>query len=93
MAVDRTLRIQSQRADKADIEVSRPSLYPGDSIEYGITHEVRLPDGTSMWMKMSSTTKVQPDEPGAGAASRLVDFIHTQTEQRVIEAVNSAQRI
>jgi hypothetical protein len=87
----KAIRIKSDRADKPAPAPVR--LHPGDTIEYGITHEVRLTDGTSFWMKMSSTTTVQPGELAGEAANRLVGFIHDETERRVVEAIHSAQRI
>lgn len=84
------LLVRSSRLDADKSEKTQVELYPGDTIEYGITHEVELPDRTKMWVKVGSTTKVVDGEEARHAADRLVGFVHDQIKYRIVQAAQDA---
>lgn len=87
------LFVRSSRLDKNSTEKTQVELYPGDTIEYSITHQVELPDRTSMWVKVNSSTTVQPTEDARMAADRLAGFVADQIKYRIVQAVNDAGTI
>lgn len=84
------LFVRSSRLDKNSTEKTQVELYPGDTIEYSITHQVELPDRTSMWIKCGSTTHVQPHETAREAADRLAGLVSDQIKYRILQAVQDA---
>lgn len=84
------LFVRSNRMDASSSQKTQVELYPGDTIEYSITHQVELPDRTSMWVKVNSSTTVQPTEDAREAADRLAGFVADQIKYRIIQAVQDA---
>jgi hypothetical protein len=84
------LFVRSSRLDKTTSERTTVELYPGDTIEYGLTHEVELPDRTKMWVKVGSSTSVQEGETARVAADRLVGLVHDQISYRIAQAAADA---
>jgi hypothetical protein len=82
--------VRARRLDHEVSERTQVELYPGDTIEYGLTHEVELPDRTKMWVKVASTTKVVDGELARDAADRLVGFVHDQIKYRIVQAAQDA---
>jgi hypothetical protein len=90
MTEGKGLFVRASRVDKESTERTTVELFPGDTIEYGITHEVQLPDYTKMWVKVASTTHVQPGESARDAADRLAGLVKDQIKYRIIQAVQDA---
>jgi hypothetical protein len=84
------LFVRATRVDQTSSEKTQVELYPGDTIEYGITHQVELPDRTSMWVKVNSTTSIQPHETAREAADRLAGLVGDQIKYRILQAVSDA---
>lgn len=84
------LMVRSTRINAEGTQSTQVELYPGDTIEYGITHEVELPDHTKMWVKVGSTTSVQPNETAREAADRLAGLVQDQIKYRIVRAVQDA---
>lgn len=53
------------------------------SIEYGVTHEVVLEDGTTMWVKTSQTTEASGRFPTQGEWDSLVDEVNKQSVRAI----------
>jgi len=82
--------VKSTRVERGSVETTMKTLYPGDTVEYGITHQVEMPDRTSMWIKVHSSTTVQQGESSQDTADRLVTFVHDQMKDRIVQAANHA---
>lgn len=59
----------------------KPMLLPGDTIEYGLTAEVRSPRKGTWWIKAGGTTTIQDGETDERARLRLRAFVHETLEQ------------
>jgi hypothetical protein len=62
-------------------------LNSGDTIEYGLTAEVKH-RGSSWWVKVGSTTTIQDDESELQAKKRLRISVHEMLEEAVAEVKN-----
>lgn len=84
------LMVRSTRLDKEQYTKTQIELYPGDSIEYGITHEVELADHTKMWVRVGAQTHVAEGETAREAADRLAGYVADQVKYRIMQAVADA---
>jgi len=63
-------------------------LSEGDTIEYGMTVEVKHPRKGSYWPKFGASTTVREGETPEDAAARLKEFVHQQIDAQVIEILS-----
>lgn len=87
------LFVRSTRVTKEDVSTTTVTLYPGDAVEYKVSHQVELPDRTQMWVGFGATTHTRDGETGTDTADRLVGFVHDQVKYRIVQAVQDAQNI
>lgn len=87
------LFVRSTRVNQDEVIKTTVTLYPGDAVEYKVSHQVELPDRTQMWVGFGATTHTQLGESGADTADRLVGFVHDQVKHRIVQAVQDAQNI
>ena len=78
-----TDRVAKVRAAQRDMQIQRElPLDEGDTIEYGLTAEVKI-GGQSVWPKVSVTTKVRVGETPERAMERIVDFVTDEVNSQV----------
>lgn len=71
------LQLKSQHNAPVAV-ISDDSLNHGDSIEFTITHEVKLRDNTSAWVKYGVSSAVAVNESTDVAVSRVTAHVEQQ---------------
>lgn len=64
-----------------------PRLYPGDRIEYSLTHELKI-NGDSSWVKWGASTSVQDGESATQAKARLQQDVETEMDKLITKTVD-----
>jgi hypothetical protein len=76
-------RVAGPRRRKAEA----PSLYEGDTIEFGITGEIKHPKHGNFWAKTGGTTTIRPGETAEQAKQRLAAFCISFLDQTVQDII------
>jgi hypothetical protein len=65
-------------------------IYPGDTVEIGVTHEIKI-GRESAWIKAGVSTKVRPGESPDEAGERAIRYVNTQVINSIVKAVDTVQ--
>lgn len=66
-----------------------PALNEGDTVDYGLTVEVKHPRKGSFWPKMAATSTVRPGETGDAAMDRVMEFVARHLDQQIIDILGN----
>lgn len=70
---------------------SEIALKEGDSIEVGVTHQIRI-GSEQAWIKLGVTTKVQSYETADEALQRVSDLVTEKVIQVIEQTVDVVER-
>lgn len=66
-------------------------LHPGDSVEFSVTHQIRI-NGDDSWIKYGVQTKVQDDETSEEAAQRVLNHVDAFVIQACEQVAQTVER-
>lgn len=72
------------------MQITPKALYPGDTIEVGVTHEIKI-DGETSWIKYGVHSKVQEGETAEAARLRCSEHVNDGVLRVVHETVEKVR--
>lgn len=77
--------MEETKRKKLPPKVKPEGLSPGDTVEYGLTFQLNVERGLSVWLKSGVSTSVREGESTEAAWKRAKDFVDERMDALIEE--------